>query len=374
MEERFKLIKYSNQYYDELKKLIHDGWAPNHVFLQSDALLKWQYEGYGALKGKGPILMLDGDRLIGFRLFIPIEIHQCDDEGVSILPSVVSTLYFLKEEYRGQKLGFRMQQYIFDEIGNYFAIASNLKTSAPIHRKTGAYMIDKMYRYVLVLTSDADKLLSTDSSLSTFPLFTSTAQPASENAMKPAELETFWAHSIQGKNVTSLQRSADFWQWRYLDSPVYKYHFFGSEEQEGIVVGRVSNLFNPDKTLRSEKVFRILEIIPANKLVWNGVLDDKLVRLLESVNQWAKQHGCCLSEFYLSSSRFASCLQASQFIEVNLNADSKNAVMSYFEPCDPGTRLCNVTYWSQHYAGNFDFENTYFTLSDADQDRPNIII
>lgn len=370
MEEKFRIIPFEEKYYSQLKELIREGWNDNHIFLKSDELVRWEYTGYGKKAGMKFPLLFDGEKLIGFRMMTPIELSVSNKEGNhTILPSAVSTVWFLKKEYRGQKLGLKMQLHTIDYYGGYFAIASNLKTSAPIHRKSGAKMLNTMYRYFRPLANDISQLLVGDICVDwTFREPQLVVLPKEINT---AELEKVWCYSIEGKNITALNRSVDFWQWRYYDSPIYKYNFFQSEA--GIVVGRVSALYDDNCKRNHQKVYRILELIPKDNTVWEGNACKPLSYLIDGVCGWAKQQGCIAVEFYMSTSRFERVMEDCGFDEINRDETKANSVMSYFEPCTSSHRLSNVTVLSKYLPDDFDFENSYFTLSDADQDRPNII-
>ena len=353
-----------------VKQLIHDGWNENHIFTKSDTLLKWQYTGYGKSKNNGAFALFDGDNIIGFRLMIPIELMISSNGQKRIVPSGVSTLYYIKPEYRGMKLGLKMQLYVIDRWNSYFAIASNLKTSAPIYKKSGAFMLDEMYRFVLPLSKSYSNIMVAPSSVEK-NIFKGGAIVEPTN-IESATLERLWVKSVTSANITSLNRPKDFWEWRYLNSPIYNYLFFGSEET-GIIVGRICDLYNDDFTKKDERVFRILEFIPANNKVWEGVYDEKMASLLSGVSSWAQSIGCAACEFYLTSKHFDPIFEQIGYKEVNYNTSNKWLdIFSYFEPCAQN-RLSNVTLLDKNYSGEFDFNNTYFTLSDADQDRPNVI-
>lgn len=51
MENRYSIKLFMEADMSEFKDLIEKYWNADHIFLQSDALLRWQYEGYGEYKG-----------------------------------------------------------------------------------------------------------------------------------------------------------------------------------------------------------------------------------------------------------------------------------------------------------------------------------
>lgn len=372
MEEEFKIIPYEEQYFEQLKDLIRNGWSYNHILQKSDDLLRWQYTGYGQMGGMNAPLLFHGDKLIGFRLMIPIELMISNNEGNhKIITSAVSTLFFVDANYRGMKLGLKLQLYTIEHYGGYFSIASNTKTSGPIYKKSGAKMLETMYRYFRPLTNDISSLIVSDCGKVWSCKDVKTI--VAPRAIEAKEMANAWLKSVKGKNVTSLNKSEGFFQWRFIESPIYKYVFFGREGEGGYIVGRVCDLFNENKQITDKKVFRILELIPANQDVWDRKEDKALSQLIDGVCGWAKEQGCMAAEFYMSSSRFEKVMCEAGFEEINKEEPLASSVMSYFEPCDTGHRLSNVFVQSAQVADDFDFEDSYFTLSDADQDRPNII-
>lgn len=369
MDERFIIKTIDASMWPEIMSLIHDGWNEEHVFTKSESLLKWHYIGFGPFKNRGAFALYDGNTLIGFRLMIPIEMMVSSQSSKQIFPLAVSTLYFIKPEYRGMKLGLKMQFYTIEHFGGYFAIASNLKTSAPIHKKSGAKMLDTMYRYIRPLSSDIKELIVSE--IGHHWSFSAPRSMVSPIIIDAESLANAWSSFIERKKLISLNRNKDFWQWRYIDSPIYKYVFF--KDDSGVIVGRVSDLFNEDSSLKRDKVFRILELIPASDFVWNRDSDSRLLSFIDGVCGWAKKQGCIAAEFYMTTSRFGQVMKDALFEEVNKAEPLASSIMSYFEPCSMSHRLSNVSILSSFLPDDFSFEDSYFSLADADQDRPNIL-
>lgn len=232
-------------------------------------------------------------------------------------------------------------------------------------------MLETMYRYFRPLSQDISALIVGECEKDWDYMDSKMVMVPHEITAK--ELAEAWQKTVESKNITSLNKSESFFQWRYLDSPIYKYYCFGREADGGYVVARVCDLFDGNKQKTGKKVFRILELIPGNRDVWDGKADNKLAALIDGACGWAKEQGCMAAEFYMSSSRFGKVMEEAGFEEINKDELLASSVMSYFEPCDMGHRLSNVFVQSSLVAEDFDFENSYFTLSDADQDRPNII-
>ena len=367
--ERFKVVQFEERYFDELKDLVRTGWNPNHVLLKSDALLRWHYTGFGQKAGMRFPLLFDGDKMIGYRMMTPIEMTLSDKNGNhKIIPLSASSLYYVDKDYRGMKLGVKLEQHVIGYYGGYFTIAANPVTAVPILKRSGCKMIDTMLRYFRPLVKDISPIIVAECQHDWKLVETKVVDPCTMDADAMAEI---WSSSIEGKNVTALNRSKDFWQWRYIDDPIYKYYFF--HNHFGLVVARVCDIFNGQKEKTTNKVLRILEVIPSEQKVWDGEKCEGLSSLIDGVCGWGKKEGCLAVEFYTSTHRFNSVMEDAFFEEINSVEPLCNCVMSYFEPESDSHRLSNVGIMSSLVPDDFDFENSYFTLSDADQDRPNIL-
>lgn len=368
-QDRFYVVPFEEQYYEQLKQLVFTGWNPNHVLLRSDALMKWHFSGYGCNKGMHFPLLFDGDKMIGYRMMTPVEMMLSDKHGNhTVIPLSASSLYYVDKEYRGMKLGVKLENTVIDYYGGYFTIAANPVTAVPILKKSGCKMIDTMLRWFRPLADDMTPIVITECGHQWKYRKPSVVEPCDVDANTLARV---WKNSVNGKNITALNRSEDFWQWRYLDDPIYKYHFFKNDF--GVVVARVCSLYDEQQHVISQKVLRILEIIPINQDVWDGNNCSELSSMIDGVCGWAQTQGCVAAEFYFTSHRFNAIMEEAQFEEINMQEPLCNSIMSYFEPMSSGHRLSNVGIMSTNVPESFDFEHSYFTLSDADQDRPNII-
>lgn len=232
-------------------------------------------------------------------------------------------------------------------------------------------MLDTMYRYFRPLADDISPIL-VDKTVKKWQNVGIKSQVAPKD-ISTRELNKAWESFVKGKNITSLNRSEEFFQWRYKKSPVYKYHFFGNQENGGFIVGRIGDLYDENHLKTDMKIFRILELIPSNQDAWEKQADDELSALIDGVCGWAQNQGCMAAEFYMSTSRFGNIMKKACFEEINKTEPLASSIMSYFEPMSESHRLSNVSLQCSEAPEFFDFEDSYFTLSDADQDRPNIL-
>lgn len=368
-ENNINLVPFEEKYFDQLMDFVKSDWNSNHVLVKSSKLFHWHYTGFGHQSGVRFPLLFDGDRLIGYRMMTPIEIVISDNSTCrQIISSSASSLYYVDKAYRGKKLGVKLENSVIEQYGGYITIAANPVTAVPILKRSGCKMIDTMLRWFRPLSNDLAPIAVEECGHRWNYITPTVMQPCNMDADTLSDL---WNKSIIGKSIISLNRSKDFWQWRYLDDPYYKYHFF--KNKSGVIVARVCSLFDEDQDVVRQKVLRILEIIPADPNVWDGHSCSELSLLLDGVCGWGLTQDCIAAEFYLSTHRFDSVMKEANFEEINTQEPLCNSIMSYFEPMCSTHRLSNVGIMSQFVPNDFDFFNSYFTLSDADQDRPNII-
>ncbi len=351
-------------------QLVKTGWNPNHVLTKSKALFNWHYLGFGKNAGLNFPLLFDGDRMIGYRMMTPIEILVSDNAGEhKVVSSSASSLYYVDKEYRGKKLGVKLENYVIEQYGGYFTIAANPVTAVPILKRSGCKMIDTMLRWFRPLADELTPIVVAECGHIWNYVKPCIMLPCDIEA---EELSAIWEKSVAGKKITSLNRSMNFWQWRYLDDPIYRYFFFTNES--GVVVARVCSLFDDHQRAIEQKVLRILEVIPSCSEIWDGKDCSDLSKLIDGVCGWGQTQGCIAAEFYLSTHRFDAVMTEAHFEEINLREPLSSSIMSYYEPMCAGHRLSNVGIMSSCISDDFDFYDSYFTLSDADQDRPNVIV
>lgn len=374
-ENNFHIKQFEPKYMSSFKNLIREYWNEKHILLKSDELLLWQYQGFGALKGMNFPLLFDGDRLIGFRGVVPIEIQIPKDNEFVYETSGVASLFLVIPEYRGLKLGLKLQNYTTEYYKGFLAIASNLKTSAPIYKKSGYNILDKMFRYIKPLTNEYNNLLLSQNNSDEIKDDLDSQYIENPIPFNLSEFSEIWKKSTRGKSILALNKNEDFWEWRFNKSPVYDYYYFGGLNSGGLIVARISDIYDENKNKLDIKILRILEIIPEDSSVWDYSSNTRLNKLIEGVLAWGKMKGCCGAEFYTTTKRLENTLLSSSFLEVNYNDANKDIdIISYFEPASISPRLSNVNYLiNSSKKVDVDFDDVYFSLSDADQDRPNIL-
>lgn len=351
----------------EFKELLRTSWNENHIFFKSEELLRWQYNGCGKQSGMHfPVLFNRDGRMIGFRGAYPAEINIPYNNKVVTSSIAIGALYLVIPEYRGKKLGLALQQFTQEYYGNYMAIGSNLGTSAPIYRKSNYLMLEQMHRYVTFLNMDAKVLCLSNYT----PYLTdkkSNYNKAEAVDISPKEMEVIWKESPCSE-MLSINKSEDYWNWRYYKHPIYKYVFFGGKDNGGVIVGRICNLYKDKNRQIDPTIFRIIEIIPDH----NSFCSSKLSELMIGVINWARLKGCCMIETYMTTNIFSNLLVNCGFRL--LSAEESKMIVSNYEPMSESHKLTNVSIYIGCENDCKSFDTIYLSIADSDQDRPNLIM
>jgi hypothetical protein len=380
-------LKYTQLNIDriaDLQQFFSTYWRKGHPLSVSEALLKWQYQGYGKKSGIDNFqLLYDDMTLVGTRGVIPGEIQIPTNKGqYNIYSNAGCSMWMMHPEYRNLKLGYKLHKIVENEFDVLISIGANKNTSAPLYRRNGYYEKKSFHRYILPLQKPYQKLLVDNVSkeeiqawIDSIPfLQKETFNLSTNNNFN--ELEKIWLHSCKHQRIISQYRSADFWKWRYNDSPIYKYYIFGGITQGGIVVVRIEKAMLNTKNNIFMKVLRLIELVPYNPNTWTGFIDHKFTRLLQKVLTWGKEKNCVAADFHCSSSRLGNVLGNLGFSHQDSNIHSNLYSMAgLLQPVE--YRMydynCYLKLDDRLYGNDFSYENTYFVRADTDQDRPNYL-
>lgn len=376
--DSIKVKKFDFQYLSELKLFISKYWRKDHPIILSDPLFKWQYYGFGRLRGYDNFqLLFDDNKLIGFRAVIPLELQISKNSISKIETCLASAMWMVSPDYRGMGLGYLIHHNTENSSEASLAIGANPNTSVPLYLRSGYHEIKRFNRYIIPLNSDYEFLLIRNcdkgvdlrgwlNDLSDFPIY--------EENTNIAELSEVWTLSTSSVDLVALHRSEEYWKWRYLDSPVFKYHIFGGKEKGGIVVVRIENVMGDIQ--KNVSVLRIIEAIPSNPDVWNYKRDNSFEQLLKSVLSWGQKKGCSAADFHCSTNKLYTSFRNVGFIEQPVNFEPSILSMSdFFQPMVFEVHHYNgyLRLGDQEINNSFNYENSYFVRSDTDQDRVNVL-
>ena len=378
-----KIRYYKNSDWGQLKEFISLNWRKNHPVLNKE-FFDWQYKGFGNENKKiNSIVLLNNNELIGFRGIIP-GLYQVPvkGEGMKIVQGGALAMWMISHSFRGKKLGLQMHKAVEEMSSVLVVLGSEIATSAPIYQKSNWSDLAVMPRYILPLNHREYKLLINQQK-------TTTPTSKYENAEKLGniittphfpnidEMEKTWERVTFKHKIFSLYRNREFWKYRYLDHPVFKYLFFGGRSACGIIVARIEDIYLDEiNKLEDIKILRIIEILPENDDPWKGGLDKGFVELLKGVLNWALDQGCIAADFYCSSTRFDLLMRKVGFRKQQNTIDYQNDLLPhYFQPLSYKLVPINVhtRIIDDNQLQKIEFESTYIVKSDDDADRPNIL-
>ncbi len=378
MENNIVVKKFDFQYYDEIKDFISQYWRKDHPVILSDALFRWQYRGYGVLKGYDNFQVLfDNGKIIGFRAVIPLEIQISHKGSMKIESCVASAMWMVSPDYRGMGLGYRIHHNTEMASEASLAIGANPKTSVPLYLRGGYHEIQRFNRYIMPLNNDYSYLLfekCDDKELEGWIPDYQDVDVLAENT-NVEELVEIWTNLTKGIDVVALHRSSEYWKWRYLDSPIFKYHIFGGKDKGGVVVVRVEHILGSEKD--NLTALRIVEAIPFDKKAWNYMKDEAFEKLLKSVVAWGQKQGCAVVDFHCTTNRLYLAFRNIGFVEQPINFQPNIlSLTDFFQPIEKRVHHYNGYLRLSDKEANkfFNYEDSYFVRTDTDQDRVNIII
>lgn len=367
---------FKQEYWPQLQQLINQYWKKNHP-ISNWRLFRWQYRGFGPLSSDYiSQVLLHEDRIVGFRGCIPGQFRVPTPEGMTVLPSGTFALSIILPEYRGRGLGYiKMLKAIQQKCPILQTCGANIQTTVPIKKALNFSYLSKLNRYVIPLEWRWFKQLFAKSNdttvLDDFEVIEFSETVDRRITPTPAELEKLWNTSTDQQGFFGLNRNADFWKWRYFESPGFKYFFFGDPNAEGVVVFRIEKTFSPEEpSTHGLKVLRIIEIIPRNPKVWKGYELTEIKNLLCELLSWAGTNDCVAADYQCSNDNLGSVLNSVGF-------RNTNSLVEVFRPYNPNAMPINamwrVTDPRSDRIIKIDANETYFVKSDGDMDRPNLI-
>lgn len=377
MEKEIVVKKFDFRYYDELKDFIAKYWRKDHPVIMSDALFRWQYYGYGILQGYDNFqLLFDHERLIGFRAVIPLELQITYQKQTKIESCMASAMWMVSPDYRGMGLGYLIHNNTEKASEASLAIGANPKTSVPLYLRGGYHEIKRFNRYIMPLNDDYSYLLFEKCSNKELSGWIPNYQEVDsiEENNNVEELAEIWSDFTSDINIVALHRSKEYWQWRYVDSPIFKYHIFGGKDKGGIVVVRIEHVLGAEK--ENITALRIVEAIPSIPKVWHYEKDEDFERLLKSVVDWGQKNGCAVVDFHCTTNRLYPAFRNIGFVEQPLNFQPNVLSLSdFFQPIEKKAHYYNgyLRLSDKEANRSFNYEDSYFVRTDTDQDRVNII-
>ncbi len=378
----FQVAFYQDSDWEQIRLFISDNWSSSHPLLNK-TFFDWQFNGFGEEKNKIKSLLLkDNGKIIGMRGIIP-GIYQVplDKNNLMELQGGSFSMWMIRKEYRKRRLGLLLHMEAQKNLNVISGAGSNPKTSLPIYLKNDFKVLEAMNRYVMPLSMEYQELLSEKVELqeivASMAVLSSNQEPLTPKVPNPNDLEKLWKDVTFPLGIFSILRNTDFWKWRYLSNVGFDYLFWGNPNKTGIVVGHIETIISDEiSQINGKTVFRIIEMIPRSKSVWQGEMSQDFQDLLLGVLAWARQKGCLAVDFYCSTSRFEHILNNVGLRKQNPDLGPPlSSLAVLFQPLKYKANLINALYRIDIPGYGFicpNFYDTYMVKSENDMDRPKV--
>jgi len=365
------LRPYSDKDWESVLVFIRSQWGMDHP-MADRRLFDWQFRGFGqAARAVRPILLFLEGQLAGFRGIIPGLYQVASARGMQVLPGGSLAMWMLREDCRGKGLGRLMHKAAEERLPVITGAGSNPSTSVPIYLQNGFQLLESMHRYLAVLDPEecAGRYGKRASEIP--PRLSGKAgDPALPAAAREEELARIWEGSAFEAGFFSLYRNAEFWRWRILESPGFRYETFVDPDGSGFLVAREERLLEPaGKTGDGHRsVLRLIDLVPARPSTWLGSEDPPFARFVGRCLDWAFGGGCIAADFHCSSGIFRPLLEKAGFTgEKELLRGGVPPLPRLFNGGPAPGRPINALVKAPV---PLSFEKTCMVKSDNDMDRP----
>ena len=303
---------YSDSDWESVRSFILSRWGPAHP-IADRRLFDWQFRGFGpVMEVIRPILLLLDGTVAGFRGLIPGLYQVPFPEGMRLLPGASLAMWMLLPELRGLGLGRAMHAEAERLCPVLTGAGSNPRTSVPIYLENGFQLLEAMNRFTAALDSAScrERFGERASLLPALPPG-GTGEPLCPSGADPAFLAAVWKSSAYGAGFFSLFRDEEFWRWRILESPGFRYHVFVDPDGSGFLTARTERFVDPPG---EGGVLRLIDLVPANPSAWNGAEDPGFSRFLGRGLAWAREAGCIAADYHCSGGMFRNLLRSAGFV------------------------------------------------------------
>ncbi|MBR1672985.1 MAG: hypothetical protein IJ702_08655 [Fretibacterium sp.] len=365
MEIRFFKTSEKELLLDSIRKL----WNPNHIYVRNPAVLEHLVlntpyrAGFSGVGNYSFLGIWENDHVIGILGTIPQEINIIGKKG----RSSTFTIWAVDKGKRGV-CGLTFQEFL-DTTGLDMKLAIGLSPMAyKIYNLLGWMVIEDVPRWVAVnrVEETVKHLLPNDSTIPylprVIPCNLKTRYKIEIDTLNAKKWDRFYSSQFAPMTIGTC-RDYKFLKWRYMDSPVLKYHFLTlSDEKEdcyGLAVVRIEHILDGRYRLG-----RILEFI-AVEAEASILLANAVVGFDPSVLMW---------DFYCLSDVTAFGLEAVGFRKIPVWMN-KVMMPTRFQPVDYNHMKLNAAIWLSAQAkaslSPLSTYQWYITKGDADQDRAN---
>lgn len=319
----------------ELKKFIKEQYDNFHPLL-NDQLFDWMY------KDSEIYLYIDNNEIVGFNNYIKTQYQYYANNELKLIDSIHFAMSKVLDKYNGLNIILEPHK----EYNLICGMGFNRKTILPILKQLKYTIIDPVPRVHMELTN------LNKNNTNIFNII---------DDVDCEKLENIWIKSTSNNNIFGIYRNKNFWKWRYIDNPCFKnnekYHFYGNYEI-GIIV------FRKEKYINSNAC-RIVELIPYDHNVWNGVDNTDFNNLITEFTHWCYNNTISIIDFYCTHKNLLNTLIKNNF------KYSDESIPNNF--ANPDKRLSELNYVI-NTKEQVDINLLYETKSCGDMDRPDGLI
>ena len=351
-----------------LLKAISDLWSKNHVYVRKPEVLEHlvlntpyrsEFAGEDNYSFMG---MWDHEnRVIGLYGLIPQKVNFLG----KTYDASTATIWKIDSNVKANGLDFLRY---YNERDIAFSVTTGLSwMSMTIYKSLGWYTFDDLPRWVGItkLKLTQSKLLPEGTDAAYLPvakvLDKQNKYRVRHDKLDKDKWDNYY-YSKFAKITISVKRDYEFLQWRYMSSPVLKYHFITVEDDAGIIHGLAVIRIEPILDNKF-KIGRIVEFI-AIEAEASIELANAVILFSDEVLMW---------DFYCLSDICSYGLERIGFQKIPQWMD-KVIMPTRFQPIDYEHMKINGAVFINKKLRrkvNPTVQQLYITKGDADQDRAN---
>lgn len=344
---------------DSLKDFYTRNYRPDYI-LSHQPLFDWMFKNNG---GRVAVLEYD-NKVIAHQGHVPIVFTTGENDYRGFIS--VSTM--VDEDFRRKGLMTALR----GSVQNRYDMACSIGGSAEgvaLYKTMGYQLYGDLKRMAAIVDLEKSKEIAQEPDKLQLTL-----QISQKESTDVKEIENFDKISDQVDDLIDkifkpgtffgVKRNAEFYDWRYTDHPVYKYHRFGLFKKgilQALIVFRREEI--PDL---ETAVIRITEVIGEEKdieeLVKNSVLTPEVLT------------GIGWVDFFCSNKKICQSLKGAGFVP---EKDLPTRLPIFCNPVDYYKIKYPVMVWSKDesiHEALPEFDSWYFTKGDGDADRPNKLL
>ena len=350
-----------NQSADEnsLIEFFEKNLSKNYLCSNSKQFI-WQFQGSPYLKvpDSGLLLLKNSQELHAVLGYIPLLLKF----GNSCISAAFMSHWFALKESQHKGAGALPFLELLRRYPNHFVLGLS-SHSRRILMRMGYFMKEALPRTVWILDHERVARYSKLSELNLLrqkKLLNHHSRVVTLGVWNLEKIERCFIRFQENISICVI-RNKTYLNWRYVQHPTFKYECIVAEEDfTGLAIVRVEKIMNSDRS-----VLRILELLPA-------ITHGETSALLNNIIHFGYIHECDFMDFFCSNIKILDLLETEGWLCEQLLEQIK--LPRLFQPIEHrdhdgivfAMRVENKTtieideLWNQ----------SYFTKSDGDQDRP----